>query len=136
MRRVIMTTETIIVFVGVLNCASPISAAQQALPGPLVYIGVKTDESPYRMSGSIERLDEGTLCFSAQPPWRWITAGKDGMPLRELEGLKSFTICGRVGPTSLLAGSGGNRIVFNFVLFIDVRLSSLLYSTITLRCRQ
>lgn len=27
--------------------------------------------------------------------------------------MRSFTICGWVGPTSLLVGSGGNRIVFN-----------------------
>ena len=88
-------------------------AAQIALPNPLVRIGVKNNESPYRLSGAIQRLEEGTFCLSAQPPWRWITVGKDAQPLSELEGLQSFTICGWVGPSTLLAGAGGNRIAFN-----------------------
>jgi len=92
---------------------SILGVSQVALPEPIVRIGAKNNESPYRLSGAIKRLDEGTFCLSAQPPWGWITVGKDGKPLGELEGLQSFTICGWVGPGTLLTGAGGNRIAFN-----------------------
>jgi len=113
MKQVTIRTITFVAFIGVLNYMSSTSAAQQALPEPIVCIGVSTNESPYQLSGAIQRLDESTFCFPAQPPWGWITVGTDGQPLGELEGLKSFTICGWVGPTSLQIGSGGNRIAFN-----------------------
>jgi len=110
-----MRTVALIAFTGVLtNCALSTVAEEFAQPDvPLVQVGMNHDESPYRPSGEVRRLDEGTFCLSAQPPWRWITIGKDGQPLKELEGLRSFTICGWVGPSSLQVGSGGNRIVFN-----------------------
>jgi len=108
-----MKKMALITLVNVLYCVLSTLAGQSALPEPLVGIGVANDESNYLINGPVERLDEGTFSFSAQPPWGWITVGKDGEPLRELEGLRSFTICGWVGPTSLLVGSGGNRIVFN-----------------------
>ncbi len=112
-RRIVMRKMTMIALISVLNSVLPTLAVQPALPEPLVRIGTRTDESPYRLSGAVQRLDEGTFCLAAQPPWRWITVGTDGKPLRELEGLQSFTICGWVGPTSLSVGSGGNRIAFN-----------------------
>ena len=108
-----MRKMKLIAFISVLNCVFSTLADQPALPEPLVRIGANTDESSYRLSGAVQRLDEGTFCLAAQPPWRWITVGTDGKPLRELEGLQSFTICGWVGPTSLRIGSGGNRIAFN-----------------------
>ncbi|MHC4511538.1 MAG: hypothetical protein ACYTAO_21740, partial [Planctomycetota bacterium] len=108
-----MRTIALVAVIGVVNCVLPTLADQRALPEPLVRIGVNSDESSCRLSGAIQRLDEGTFCLSAQPPWGWITVGRDGQPLRELEDLQSFTICGWVGPSSLLVGSGGNRIAFN-----------------------
>ncbi|MHC4206789.1 MAG: hypothetical protein ACYSTT_19210 [Planctomycetota bacterium] len=113
MRQVSMKTMALPALIAVLNCVSLTSADQPILPEPIVRIGVSDDESSYRLSGAIQRLDEGTFCFSAQPPWGWITVGRDGQSLRELGGLQSFTICGWVGPSSLMVGSGGNRIAFN-----------------------
>jgi len=112
-RPIKMKKIALITLVNVLCCVLPTLAGQSALPEPLVRIGVANDESEYLINGPVERINEGTFRFSAQPPWGWLTVGKDGEPLRELEDLRSFTICGWVGPTSLSVGSGGNRIVFN-----------------------
>ena len=95
---------------GVILGAFPTFAA---LPSPLVCVGVDEGESPCRFGGAITRREEGTFCLSALPPWGWISVGKDEKPLRELEGLQSFTICGWLVPSSLRTSPGGNRIAFN-----------------------
>ncbi len=117
-----MRTVALIALTGVLtNGALPTVAEEFAQPYvPLVRAAVNDDESPFRAGGEVRRLDEGTFSLSAQPPWRWITVGKDGQPLKELEGLRSFTLCGWVGPSSLKVGSGGNRIVFNGGLIVHL----------------
>ena len=63
MKQVTMITVTLIAFIGVLN---PTLAAQQALPEPLVCIGVNADESPYRLSSAIQRLDEVPESFQSK----------------------------------------------------------------------
>jgi hypothetical protein len=78
-----MRKMTMIALVSVLYCVLPTFADQAARPEPLVRIGASAGESSYRLSGSVERLDEGTFCLAAQPPWRWITVGTDGKPLVE-----------------------------------------------------
>ncbi len=94
----------------------PLLAGQADLPSPLVGVGVGKGESSCRLSGGIQRLNDGTLSLPAQPPadgWGWVTVGTDGKALRQLEGMSSFTICGWLAPSSLRTGSGGNRIAFN-----------------------
>ncbi len=79
---------------------------------PLVRIGFASGERPaLKLHGSAQRGPGGALLLPAMaPPWGWVQAGDQ--PLEELRGLHSFTISGWVRPTSLVTGSGGNRIVF------------------------
>ncbi|NLT78121.1 MAG: DUF1593 domain-containing protein [Planctomycetes bacterium] len=108
----------VLVLLGLI-CGSgglPVFSGQSAIPSPLVRVGVDKGGSACRLSGGIQRLEDGTLSFTAQPAageWGWVTVSKDGQPLRQLEGLESFTICGWLAPNSLQTGSGGNRIAFN-----------------------
>jgi len=98
------------------NGVLSLSAGQSTLPSPLVRVGVGEGESPCRLSGGIQRLEDGTLSLPAQPVadgWGWVTVGRDRQALDSLEGLQSFTICGWLAPSSLQTGSGGNRIAFN-----------------------
>lgn len=101
---------------GIFNGVLPLAAVRAAGPAPLVRVAVDDGESPCRVHGDIQRLEDGTLSLPAQPgagDWGWITVAKDGQPLKDLEGLRSFTICGWLAPSSLRTGSGGNRIAFN-----------------------
>jgi hypothetical protein len=101
---------------GMISGAGPLLAAQADLLSPVVRVGVDEGESPCQLSGGIERLEDGTLSFPAQPTadgWGWVTVGRDNQALDTLEGLQSFTICGWLAPSSLQTGSGGNRIAFN-----------------------
>lgn len=80
---------------------------------PLVCVGVTDGETPVTFHGPIKREKDGSLFFADGEPWKWVTVGKDGAPLKSLEGLRSFTVLGWAKATSLRTGSGGNRIVFN-----------------------
>jgi hypothetical protein len=81
-------------------------------PVPLVRAGLKADQSPVKFNGGIKQGSGGTFTLPAGNPRGWITVGA-GKPLKSLEGLRSFTICGWARPTSLQVGRGGNRIAFN-----------------------
>jgi len=98
------------------NGVLSLSAGQSTPPSPLVRVGVGEGESPCRLSGGIQRLEDGTLSLPAHPvadEWGWVTVGRDRQALDRPEGLQSFTICGWLAPSSLQTGSGGNRIAFN-----------------------
>jgi len=86
--------------------------AYETADSPLVRVGFPTGEYPaVTLHGSAKRAKDGTLLLPAtKEPWGWVQVGDK--PLEELRGLRSFTICGWVRPTSLEIGSGGNRIVF------------------------
>jgi hypothetical protein len=101
-----MTLRTALSFVLVAGTAA-------AAGEPLVRVGVKADQSPIRVTGDIKPGPDGTLTLPPHGPWGWVTVGEGGRPLKTLEGLRSFTICGWARPTSLETGSGGNRIAFN-----------------------
>jgi len=102
-----MRTVLLVSLIAVAMCAA------RAADEPLVRVGVKTGQSPVHLSGGIKPGPEGTLTLPARGPWGWVTVGEAGRPLKALEGLRSFTICGWARPTSLETGSGGNRIAFN-----------------------
>lgn len=80
--------------------------------GSLVKVGFAEGDTPaVTVHGDVLREANGAYRFADAQPWRWLAVGD--RPLTELEGLRSFTICGWARPTSLQVGSGGNRIVFN-----------------------
>lgn len=81
--------------------------------GPLVCVGVTSGQSAVKLRGNIKQRDDGTFNLPAGEPWGWIAVGPDEKPMRQLEQLRSFTICGWARPISLDVGSGGNRIAFN-----------------------
>ncbi len=99
-----------LVLMCVLTSAAQVAAAAD---DPLVRVGARTGQSPIKIHGQIRQADDGTLTFPARGPWGWVTVGEGGRPLKALEGLRSFTICGWARPTSMETGSGGNRIAFN-----------------------
>ena len=80
---------------------------------PIVRVGVAGADRPVTKAegGKIKRGKDGTLDFGDSEPWKWLAVGE--APLRVLEGLKSFTICGWANATSFQTGRGGNRIAFN-----------------------
>ena len=80
---------------------------------PLVGVGLKNGQTPVTLHGGIRQRDDGTLDLPAHEPWGWVAVGLGERPLRQLEGVRSLTICGWARPISLETGSGGNRIAFS-----------------------
>jgi len=92
--------------------AVPIYADRDiAAGGAIVQVGSGRDDWPVTLHGKIGRGADASYDLPDGEPWRWISVGNG--PVRELEGLQSFTILGWAKPTSLRIGPGGNRIAFN-----------------------
>jgi len=106
---------TIVTILAVLTAgASAERAATAADPNdPIVRVGIKQGQSPVKLVGNVRQRDDGTLDLPAAGPWGWAAVGPDGKPMRQLEGLRSLTICGWARPIDLTTGRGGNRIAFN-----------------------
>ena len=86
-------------------------ATDRDVTKPVMRSGFASDElPPLKIHGSARRGENGSLLFSENEPWGWVQCGT--APLEELRGLRSFTVCGWLRPTSLKTGSGGNRILF------------------------
>ena len=72
---------------------------------PLVQVGVKNDQTPVKLCGNIRQDKRGMLTvpggglMPGREPWGWVAVGPDGKRMRQLEGLRSLTICGWVRPT-------------------------------------
>jgi len=78
----------------------------------LVRVGLKNAQTPVKLSGPIKQGADGSLNLPAEDPQGWVSVGS-GEPMKSLEGLQSFTICGWARPATLQTGLGGNRIAFN-----------------------
>ena len=88
--------------------------AVDAGPGePIVRVGLKTGQTSVRLHGDVKQGPGGTFTLSGRNPNGWISVGPAGRPIRALEGLRSFTLCGWARATSLNTGKGGNRLAFN-----------------------
>ena len=96
-----------------LSASSVLSiASDRATDMPIVQVGSKDGDShSTKLHGRIDRTKDGFYNFGDGEPWKWISIGDK--PVEAMEGLRSFTILGWANPSSLKAGSGGNRIVFN-----------------------
>ncbi|TWU42692.1 PKD domain-containing protein [Novipirellula artificiosorum] len=78
---------------------------------PIVRAGFRGDEKPLlQFNGTAKRSADGALFLPDGEPWGWVKAGD--RPVEDLAGLRSFTISGWLKPESLVAGQGGNRILF------------------------
>ena len=87
-------------------------AADRDSSAPIVQVGFATDEpAGIKLNGPVKRGDGGSFVLPESEPFGWVNVGEK--PMADLEGLRSFTICGWVKPSSLKTGSGGNRIVFS-----------------------
>lgn len=106
------TTVTFLVLLASNVWAQPVGK-QRDPTAPLVRVGLNSGQTPLKLHGNVTQRDDGTLDLPARGPWGWVAVGPDEKPLRQLEGLRSFTICGWARPISLDTGSGGNRIAFN-----------------------
>jgi PKD repeat protein len=79
---------------------------------PIIRVGFRDGDRPKtKLHGRIIRSKDSTYDFEDGEPWKWIAVGDK--PIKDLEGLRSFTIMGWANPASLKIGSGGNRIAFN-----------------------
>jgi hypothetical protein len=100
------------VFVVLTMLVGTLEAVDSDQAKPLVRVGLKKGQTSVKFNGGIKQGADGTFTFPADGQWGWITVGS-GKPIKSLEGLRSFTICGWARPTSLQTGRGGNRIAFN-----------------------
>ncbi len=70
---------------GMISGTGLLLAGPAGSPSPVVRVGVDEGESPCQLSGGIQRLEEGTLSFPAQPAadgWGWVTVGRDSQGAR------------------------------------------------------
>ena len=87
-------------------------AVEGPVDAPIVSVGFReTNTHDVTLPDGAIQAEDGTFIFSGTKPWKWVSVGKG--PVKDLEGLRSFTITGWVKATDLKTGSGGNRIVFN-----------------------
>ena len=61
--------------------------------------------------GKIIRSKDGAYDLGIGEPFTWIKVGQG--PIRDLEGVQSFTISGWLKASDMKVGSGGNRILFS-----------------------
>lgn len=98
---------------GVEGCTTlPISVDRDSRD-PIVRFGFADNDYPrVTLQGDkATRLKDGTYDLGSGEPFTWIKVGEE--PIRDLEGVRSFTIAGWLRASSMKVGSGGNRILFN-----------------------
>ncbi len=80
---------------------------------PVVKFGFNNGDDPAVTlhGGKVTRSKDGAYNLGSAEPFSWIQVG-DG-PIKDLEGVQSFTITGWLNATDMTVGSGGNRILFN-----------------------
>jgi PKD repeat protein len=97
---------------GGVGCATlPVSVDRNSNE-PVVRFGFADGDHPKvtLRGGKITRSPKGTYDLGPGKPFTWIEVGNE--PVRELEGARSFTICGWLKASGMKVGSGGNRILF------------------------
>ena len=98
---------------GATSCTMlPISVDRNS-EDPVIKFGFAEGDSPeVTLHGDkIMRSKDGTYDLGADEPFAWIKVGNG--PIKELEGVRSFTIAGWLKASSMKVGSGGNRILFS-----------------------
>jgi len=98
---------------GVSGCATlPVRVVRD--PGePVVRFGFADGDAPAVTlhGGEVTRSEDGACNLGPAEPFSWIQVGQE--PIRDLEGVKSFTIAGWLNAADMTVGSGGNRILFS-----------------------
>ena len=98
---------------GVTGCTTLPIAVDRDSSHPIVRFGFADGDYP-RVTlhgGKVTRLKDGTYDLGSGEPFSWIKVGQQ--PIRDLEGVRSFTITGWLKAAGMKVGSGGNRILFN-----------------------
>jgi PKD repeat protein len=86
-------------------------AVDHEVTDPILRLGLATNEKPaVTLHGTAKRGINGSFHLPEGAPWGRIEAADTTM--KDVSGLRSFTILGWLKPESLLTGSGGNRILF------------------------
>jgi len=97
---------------GASACTTLAVSADRSTNEPVVRFGFADGDYP-KVSlhgGKVVRSSDGGYDLGSSEPFKWIKVG-DG-PVEELEGARSFTVCGWLKASGMKVGAGGNRILF------------------------
>jgi hypothetical protein len=97
---------------GAAACATLAVSADRNIDEPVVRSGFAENNYPEVSlhGGKVIKMKDGGYDLGKGEPFKWIKVG-DG-PVQELEGAKSFTVCGWLKASGMKIGAGGNRILF------------------------
>jgi len=99
--------------VGAAGCATLLINVDRDSSEPIVRFGFADGDAPAVTlhGGKVTRSEDGAYNLGLAEPFSWIRVGEG--PIKDLEGVKSFTIAGWLNASDMTVGSGGNRIIFN-----------------------
>jgi len=98
---------------GGVGCATLPIMVDRDSDEPVVRFGFAEGDYPKVTlhGGKIKRSNDGTYDLGSGEPFTWIKVGAE--PIRDLQGVQSFTISGWLKASGMKVGSGGNRILFS-----------------------
>jgi PKD repeat protein len=98
---------------GATGCTTLAINVDRNSKDPIVKFGFAEGDYPKVTlhGGQITKSSDGTYDLSPGEPFTWIKVGDE--PIKELEGIQSFTIAGWLNASGMKVGSGGNRILFS-----------------------
>ena len=98
---------------GATGCTTLAVSADRNSKDPVVKFGFAEGDYPKVTlhGGKITRASDGTYDLGPGEPFTWIKVGDE--PIKELEGIQSFTIIGWLNASGMKIGPGGNRILFS-----------------------
>ncbi len=98
---------------GGVGCATLPIMVDRDSDEPVVKFGFAEGDYPKVTlhGGKIKRSNDGTYDLGSGKPFTWAKVGD--RPLKELQGVRSFTISGWLKASGMKVGSGGNRILFS-----------------------
>ena len=105
-------TLTVTNSAGATGCTTLAVSADRNSNEPVVRFGFADGDYPKVTlhGGKVVKTSDGAYDLGSGEPFKWIRVA-DG-PIKELEGARSFTVCGWLKAVDMKVGAGGNRILF------------------------
>jgi PKD repeat protein len=97
----------------VTGCTTLLINVDRDSSEPIVRFGFADGDVPTVTlhGGKVTRSEDGAYNLGSAEPFSWIRVGEE--PIKDLEGVRSFTIAGWLNASDMTVGSGGNRILFS-----------------------
>ena len=97
---------------GATACTALAVSADRNSNEPVVRFGFAKGDYPKVTlhGGKVVRTSDGGYDLGSGKPFKWIKVANS--PMKELEGARSFTVCGWLKASGMKVGAGGNRILF------------------------